>query len=359
MSMEHGELTLRAFRDPQSVLDFSDQQWDLLVRQAREARLLASLCVLLQKQELLERVPPAPRHHLQSTLVAAQALARSVRWEIRCLCKALAGMEIPLLLLKGAAYCAADLAPNQGRIYQDVDIMVPKDKLERVEQHLLVAGWYSTHMNTYDQRYYRQWMHELPPMRHLERRSALDVHHRILPETASLQPDPVTMFDHAVNISNGDTVQVLSPQDMVLHSATHLFHDGELEQGLRDLLDLDGLLRQFSAQAGFWQQLVPRAKQLELTRPLYYALRFTKRMLQTPVPDEVTQEAQCGQPGFVVAKLMDLLFAHALLPDHPSCRTSLTGLYRWMLYVRSHYLRMPLVLLIPHLIRKAFRAKEH
>jgi hypothetical protein len=33
---------------------------------------------------------------------------------------------------------------------------------------------------------------------------------------------------------------------MVLHSATHLFYDGELNHGLRDLVDLDDLLRHFS-----------------------------------------------------------------------------------------------------------------
>ena len=31
-----------------------------------------------------------------------------------------------------------------------------------------------------------------------------------------------------------------------------------------------------------------------------------------------------------------------------------TGLARWLLYVRSHYLRMPLSLVVPHLVRKAW-----
>jgi hypothetical protein len=28
----------------------------------------------------------------------------------------------------------------------------------------MLAGWAATHHDAYDQRYYRQWMHELPPM---------------------------------------------------------------------------------------------------------------------------------------------------------------------------------------------------
>jgi hypothetical protein len=31
----------------------------------------------------------------------------------------------------------------------------------------------------------------------------------------------------------------------------------------------------------------------------------------------------------------------------------MTGLARWLLYVRGHYQRMPLRLLVPHLVRKA------
>ena len=42
---------------------------------------------------------------------------------------------------------------------------------------------------------------------------------------------------------------VLAPEDMVLHSATHLFNEGEFDRGLRDLNDLDLLLREFGAAA--------------------------------------------------------------------------------------------------------------
>jgi hypothetical protein len=143
-----------------------------------------------------------------------------------------------------------------------------------------------------------------------------------------------------------------------LHSATHLFHDGELEHGLRDLVDLDSLMREFEKNQNFWSDLTERAKELELVRPLYYALRYTARMLATPVPGEALQAANIGKPVLLVRSLMDALFSRALTPDHPSCDSRFTGLARWLLYVRSHYLRMPLHLLIPHLIRKAFHRKK-
>jgi hypothetical protein len=52
--------------------------------------------------------------------------------------------------------------------------------------------------------------------------------------------------------------------------------------------------------------------------------------------------------------LMDFLFLRAFRPDQPECKLPLTDLALNLLYIRSHYLRMPLYLLIPHLVRKAW-----
>jgi hypothetical protein len=51
---------------------------------------------------------------------------------------------------------------------------------------------------------------------------------------------------------------------------------------------------------------------------------------------------------------MDFLFLRAFRPDHPQCKLPYTGLALNLLYLRSHLLRMPLYLLLPHLTRKAW-----
>jgi hypothetical protein len=51
---------------------------------------------------------------------------------------------------------------------------------------------------------------------------------------------------------------------------------------------------------------------------------------------------------------MDQLFGPALRPNHPSCRDGMSGFALWLLYVRSHYLLMPVRVLVPHLVRKAY-----
>ncbi len=331
-------------------------RWDLLVRQARRAELLGHLHWLLAQEGLLPAVPPAPLVHLESARVYARAQQRVVRWEARCILRALAPLEIPVVFLKGAAYLLAGLPNSEGRLFSDVDILVPRPRLEAVERELMRHGWMSTHLDAYDQRYYRTWMHELPPLRHIRRRTVLDVHHNILPDTARLHPRASRLLADAVPA--GRNALVLSPPDMVLHSATHLFHDGELERGLRDLVDLDLLLRHFGTDEGFWEALPRRAAELDLQRPLYYALRHCRRLLDTPVPSAVLEAVADAAPPPPLRALMDVLFGRGLEVDHDSCRAVGDGLARWLLYMRSHYLRMPLYLLIPHLLRKASRRRR-
>lgn len=218
----------------------------------------------------------------------------------------------------------------------------------------MLAGWVGAQRDPYDQRYYREWMHELPPMRHLRRGTVVDVHHAITPPTSRWCADSEKMRSQAIPLPGRPAVRILAPADMVLHSATHLFHEGELDNGLRDLVDLDSLLRHFGAQPGFWDRLVPRAVEVGLARPLYYALRYTKLKLGTPVPDGVAAAAAAAAgPAGPLRVLMDALFVRALRPKHPSCSGAATRLARWLLYVRGHWLRMPVPLLLYHLTRKA------
>jgi hypothetical protein len=201
-------------------------------------------------------------------------------------------------------------------------------------------------------------MHELPPLQHNTRGTVLDVHHAILPVTARLKPDSAKLLAASRPVGGEDRLRVLCPADMVLHSATHLFQNEDLSQGLRDLADLDSLLRHFGQEPGFWDELPRRAAELDLARPLYYGLRYVSRFLGTPVPSEARRHADAGRPPRVAGRLMDALYERALQPIPPRGAGPLAPLSRRALYVRAHWLRMPPLLLAWHLGVKALRRKE-
>ena len=347
-------LLLQVLRQPDALATLSLAEWDLLLRQARNANLLAHLHALLEERGLIEQVPLQPREHLESSHIIAEKHAQAVQWEVTMIRKALAKIGVPVILLKGAAYVMAKLPSAQGRLFSDIDIMVPKDNLNEVEAALMLHGWAATHHDAYDQRYYRTWMHELPPMQHIKRLTVIDVHHAILPETAYVHPDPEKLRTAAQTLDGYDDLKVFAPVDMVLHSAAHLFHEAELDNGLRDLVDIDSLISHFSNMPSFWPELVERAKELELTRPLFYALRYSAFILHTPIPADTLRAAEVARPSRPMLALMDGLYSRALMPVHPSCSDRLTGIARRMLYVRANWLRMPPLMLARHLFHKAF-----
>jgi hypothetical protein len=339
---------------PQKMADLDLAGWELLLRQAGAANLSATLYWLSEEAGLADRVPPGARRHLYWARTIEARHSQAVRFELREIQRALATFNMPLILLKGAAYAAAGLAAGRGRLFSDIDVLVPKALLPDVEAALMLGGWASTHHDAYDQHYYREWMHELPPMVHIRRGNAIDVHHAILPETARLRPDPAKLRAAAQPVPGLPGVATLAPADMVLHSAVHLFFDGEFDKGLRDLFDIHRLLGEFGSRPGFWQGLPARADELELARPLFYALRYCRRLLGTAVPQAVFDAMAPAAPKRALLWLMDQLFARALLPVHASCQDRFSGLARFALYVRGNWLRMPPLLLSRHLFHKAF-----
>lgn len=347
---------LLALRNPRAMADFPPDTWDIVVHGAHAAGLLGRLAALARSAGVDESLPVPVRRHLRASLTIAEQQHRAVRWELSQLSTTLAEIEGPVVLLKGAAYAAAGLAPAPGRLFSDIDLLVPKAQLNATEAALMLGGWNSNHHDRYDQRYYRQWMHELPPMTHIKRRTVLDLHHNILPETARIKTRPDLILAAARPLAEFPRFSIPDPVDLVLHSATHLFHEGEWQHGLRDLVDLDALLRDHGREPAFWERLFERADRLNLGLPLFYGLRYCSMLLRTPCPADAT--ARCStRPGAIGTAMMDTLFLAAFATAHHSFRSRLSGPATLGLYVRSHWLRMPLPLLLPHLARKSWKKR--
>jgi hypothetical protein len=345
-------LLVRVLNKQLAIANLSLKQWDLLIRQARSTMLLAKLYYLVEEQGMLANLSLPIIRHLQSAKVHSDKQLNDLFWEARNLKKVAKQLNFPLIFLKGAAYAISGSLAAKGRIFSDLDLLVPIDKISITEKQLMLNGWVGVSQTAYDQRYYRRWMHEVPPLKHMIRGSVIDLHHNILPVTCADCPDANLLIEHTEPVLGHEGLEVLEPCDQVIHSATHLFYDGEFEHGLRDLVDLDALIRALDHDQ---HKLIDRALQLGLQRPVLYALRYSSKILLTPGATELAEKinkAVPTNPRFLM--MMDFLFMRALMPIHPSCHDRWSGFARWLLYLRAHWLKMPLYLLIPHLSRKAW-----
>ena len=343
---------LQALREPALSLLWTLADWEQNIRLARRLRLLARLAVRIEASGLLALVPPQARRHLLAETRLSRWRVGGMVWLLDRIGATLAGQGYPLVLLKGAAYIGQDLAIAQGRLPSDVDILVPKVHLAQAQATLAAAGWGEIELDPHDQRYYREWSHEVPPMRHPVHRVELDLHHNILPPVARMRVDADLLLDR-LQPSIWPAWQVLQPMDQVLHSAAHLFQDSEARDRVRDLIDLDGLFRHFGPAPGFWDQLPERAAQLGLSEPLALASHFCVLWLATPLPPACLARIKACGPGPLRRAWLLPILSSILTPAAPDRAAPWHQDAAAVLFLaRYHRNRMPLRLLLPHLWHK-------
>ena len=317
-------LLIRALRDPASVAMLNTSAWNGLLAAARAERLIGTLALRLEGAS----VPDAVRPILSDALADTARDAQQAIWEADRAAFALRDTGLPVILLKGGAYAAAGLSAGRGRFIGDLDILVPRAGLEVAERALMAAGWEWVKEDPYDDAYYRQWMHELPPMIHGERDRMIDVHHTILPLTARPTPDAAAMVADAVPLGNG--LFLLSAEDRVIHAVAHMLADGDLQGGLRNLWDIHCLLADIE--------------------PAVLAMRAARHGLPRHVAQARRLAAYLYGDGASLTLWDRMIVARLLARNGWGQETR--KLLVFAFFVRSHWLRMPPLMLARHLFTK-------
>ena len=339
---------LPLFRDCHHALSMTLADWDDTVRLAREARLLGLIAGRLKEnRQIWEQIPERVHGHLRSSINFSAHRQQMVRMELRALDKVLPP-KITVVLLKGAAYIVQQQEFAKGRMPNDVDLLVKRSDLNEAEATLNAAGWVSETTSNYDQHYYREWSHELPPMRYPGHALEVDLHHTITPITSRVRANDALLFSSLQRVPDSRYF-TLHPFDQIIHAAIHLFQDSELSGHLRDLVDLDGMIRRAINGENDWSNLQQRADEHGAGRYLWYALRYCSNWLDTPLPKKVNQ----APPSTFVQYLMDILLTRGTLPSLPDTPPSLSDrLVKHAGAIRYHWLRMPPKLLAQHLLHK-------
>ncbi len=352
-------LLVDALRDPATTATLKAEGWTALLAMARAEQLIGTVARRLSGLA----VPDAVQRILEEARINAEYQRRSALWEADCARRALADYPGKVVLMKGTAYAAAGLKASEGRHIGDLDIMVAREDLPEVEAALLEAGWEWVKEDAYDDAYYRDHMHELPPLIQKERDRMIDVHHTILPLTARPRPDAAAMLEEAISLNpvrpelvdgpkgtrnrastlrhaqgsgRTDNLCIFSPADRVVHSAAHLFADGELDGGLRNLWDIHCLLSEFADDA-FWPSLKSRAEHHQLWPAVSRAARLAHQLYATEIPRD-WQSWHSQDKSYVLR-----------LTARDNWGRGTRKFIRLIFYIRSHWLRMPPLMLIRHL----------
>jgi hypothetical protein len=340
---------LNLLRDPQPVLPETPRAWSDRIAEARTSGLLPALA---HRVDGLPQ-PAQAKAHLQACLHLQTLRLQYMQREIRHLADALEPLGVPWVLLKGGAYVAMALPFAIHRQFGDIDLLVARQDLRRVESALMGAGWIGERsQDAHDERFYREWSHEVPPVTHVRRGSTVDLHHAIAPPLGRYPVSTDALLAASQVVPGYQHLRTLQPLDMVLHSALHSVVSGEFDRSLRDLLDIDALIQHHAASdPAFEARLSQRAAELGLGDVLLQIQwqRLGRLQAQPKAWPSLSAwgrlKAQCLRP----------LFNAAGGTWHPNRSGAWRGFSQTLLYFRAHALRLPLRLLVPHLLHKLKR----
>lgn len=321
--------------------------WSLLIQQARAAGLLATLYHQFQTEDLLVQVPLQVQKHLVSGQQYADKQKHSLLTELLTLESVFTDAPYPCVLLKGAAYRCAGFSYARGRLFSDIDLLVPKQYLDDASRRLVAFGYVDGEMNDYDRAYYLRWSHQLPPKFNLVTGASLDLHHHIYPVASAERLDIQPFFSHST-LLDGSVLRVPPASLMFVHACVHLFYQEESHKLQKDLIDLSMLFREVTAEQ---PMLLQMAQQIGAEKAVSYGLIMLERIFAISLTTE-TKAWLASQPGH--PKMVIWLLETLLQPDNSWHSLAFLG---W--FLRGHLLKMGPVTLTYHLIAKSWFQFKH
>ena len=265
----------------------SDAQWSWLVEEVTRHelrsltyRLLADDATLRAPASILETLRP---QYVQTAIRNAHLFRHTSQ-----LTKALSARGIPVMLLKGMHLARYLYAEPALRSMADVDIMVPRDGLAEAEQVFLDHGYGPTPRP--DLAEFCRWSNHLAKLIK-PNAPVFEVHWSIERPTSPFRIDLDGLWTRSRGSTlDGAPVQLLSPEDLVLHLALHSsYHHRFDRSALKGMLDIHTVIVRHAADID-WDVLTTRAAEWGASGFLYSTLRLTSEILGTQVPASVLRD---------------------------------------------------------------------
>ncbi|MEP7702701.1 nucleotidyltransferase family protein [Paraglaciecola sp. 25GB23A] len=341
------------FAHSESIAGLSLKQWEQLLRILRGADMLGSFYYFLQRHEQLSHVPDFALGHLLSAKRYADRQVQQVNAEVSLLAACLAIIDCKPVFLKGAAYVLNNSSNHFGRVMSDIDILVPKVDLLKVENALKSDGWLEKKLDDYDEQYYRKWVHELPPFTHPERGVSLDVHHTIIPPITGMIIPQHYLFGNKIKTEFGHLT--LSAEMVIMHCIIHLFYNEDYEKSFRDIVDIHMLLLDYESEHKL-TAINQVANDLHFAKEWHYALYLCDHLFNVKRIDTLSKDTRFYSLASINTLFIKVIILPALIPSHDLFDSRWNKFARFVMFLRGHFLKMPLKILIPHFFVKSLRA---
>lgn len=193
---------------------------------------------------------------------------------------------IDTMLLKGAALTLLHYRDSGTRPMQDIDILVPEDRLQQVVDLLRHQHWASQVWipDTITESYLC-FRHAALFVDHSDRK--LDIHWHVLYLACAPRADQVFWRDSVPLAFHGIPTRALNATDQLLHACLHGAAAAEQNGAPRWIADAVTVIR--SSPPLDWDRVLHLARELSLAFPLRDSLRYLKTEFDAPVPAELLE----------------------------------------------------------------------
>lgn len=190
-------------------------------------------------------------------------------------------MEVPVILLKGAALVAAYYEDIGARPMSDVDFLVREEDVEKTMRFFEESGW--------------RRMYDVPISKPIKHQSGLamlspegfqlDVHWRIL-NYCPWDGADLLLWEQVETIAfKGTTIRILNPTLQILHRCAHGICWNTVSS-IRWIVDVMKILEKRTASID-WKLLVSEAAERKLTLIILRALSFLNSEFNAGIPEDV------------------------------------------------------------------------
>jgi len=204
--------------------------------------------------------------------------------------------NIPVILLRGAALLDTVYGNPGLRPMDDIDLLVRDRDLRAVRESLIDLGFLST--KNYPNVFGRG-------------RAALDIH------TDIANFSRIRARKYAVGIKNDEiwtdaipinppenSVLILSPYDTIITLSVHMLKHSY--NGLIWFVDVNEIIEKYRDNLD-WSQLLSRAEEFNVQKPLYYTFLYLKEVMNTHIPAGVLAELEPHSMNYFERHIMRLV----------------------------------------------------
>ena len=260
----------------EQLMYVSAGQWRMVAELARQHGVTPLLYHHLKRLGIA--LPGELAEKLKQAFLENAARNMRLYQELGKLLLRLQGQDIDVIALKGA-HLAEAVYDNIGlRAMGDVDLLVRKDDLLRVEQELLALGYKPDDCNRVIAQSNHHFHYTLP-----KNGLHVEIHWVLVESGLPFQVDVEGLWNRAQSVTLAQvSALALSPADLLLHLCLHTAKH-TYNMRIRMLCDIGEVVRRYGTGLD-WQEIGTRAWQWGITHAVYVFLRLAQELLEVAVP---------------------------------------------------------------------------